>query len=124
MDMEKIERAVRDILEAVGEDPDREGLQETPARVARMYGEIFSGLGADPKQHLKIFTEGGLSLIHLSEPTRLRISPSIRCVSTICCPLSAGRILPISQKTGELSGFPNLPGLWTVLPGVPRYRSV
>ena len=36
MDMEKIERAVRDILEAVGEDPDREGLQETPARVARM----------------------------------------------------------------------------------------
>ena len=38
MDMEKIERAVRDILEAVGEDPDREGLQETPARVARMYG--------------------------------------------------------------------------------------
>ena len=56
--MEKIERAVRDILEAVGEDPDREGLQETPARVARMYGEIFSGLGADPKQHLKIFTEG------------------------------------------------------------------
>ena len=36
MDMEKIERAVRDILEAVGEDPDREGLKETPARVARM----------------------------------------------------------------------------------------
>lgn len=57
MDMEKIERAVWDILEAVGEDPQREGLRETPGRVARMYGEIFSGLGTDPKEHLKIFQE-------------------------------------------------------------------
>jgi len=59
MDMEKIRQAVRDILEAVGEDPDREGLRETPDRVARMYGEIFSGLDADPKEHLKIFQESG-----------------------------------------------------------------
>ncbi|MCI8385838.1 MAG: GTP cyclohydrolase I FolE [Acutalibacter sp.] len=57
MDMEKIERAVRDILEAVGEDPQREGLLETPGRVARMYAEIFSGLGSEPKEHLKIFHE-------------------------------------------------------------------
>ncbi len=57
--MEKIERAVRDILEAVGRTR-TEGLQETPARVARMYGEIFSGLGADPKQHLKeVFSQRG-----------------------------------------------------------------
>ena len=59
MDMDKIERAVRDILEAVGEDPQRQGLAETPARVARMYGEIFSGLATDPKEHLKIFNEEG-----------------------------------------------------------------
>lgn len=59
MDMEKIQRAVREILEAVGENPDREGLQETPARVARMYAEIFSGLSADPREHLKIFQEEG-----------------------------------------------------------------
>lgn len=59
MDKARIERAVREILEAVGEDPDREGLQETPSRVARMYEEIFSGLDADPKEHLKIFNEGG-----------------------------------------------------------------
>lgn len=59
MDMEKIEAAVRDILEAVGEDPRREGLQETPARVAKMYAEIFSGLESDPKEHLKIFHEEG-----------------------------------------------------------------
>lgn len=59
MDKARIERAVREILEAVGEDPDREGLQETPSRVARMYEEIFSGLDSDPKEHLKLFNEGG-----------------------------------------------------------------
>lgn len=59
MDMEKIRRAVADILEAVGEDPAREGLRETPDRVARMYAEIFSGLQADPLEHLKLFQEDG-----------------------------------------------------------------
>ena len=59
MDKERIERAVREILEAVGEDPSREGLLETPGRVARMYEEIFSGLESDPLEHLKIFNEGG-----------------------------------------------------------------
>ena len=44
VDHDRIERAVREILIAVGEDPDREGLRETPARVARMYAEMFSGL--------------------------------------------------------------------------------
>jgi GTP cyclohydrolase IA len=58
VDHARIERAVRDILLAVGEDPDREGLLETPARVARMYAEVFSGLHKDPAVHLKrVFTE-------------------------------------------------------------------
>lgn len=58
VDLPRIERAVREILTAVGEDPDREGLRETPARVARMYAELFSGLHTDPKIHLqKFFTE-------------------------------------------------------------------
>ncbi len=58
VDLKSIERAVRDILIAVGEDPDREGLQETPARVARMYAEMFSGLHDDPRVHLKkVFSE-------------------------------------------------------------------
>jgi len=49
---------VREILLAVGEDPDREGLQETPARVARMYAEIFSGLHQNPRELLqKKFTQ-------------------------------------------------------------------
>ena len=58
VDLPRIERAVREILAAVGEDPDREGLLETPARVARMYAELFSGLRSDPRVHLqKFFTE-------------------------------------------------------------------
>ena len=59
MDKEKIARAVRDILEAIGEDPDREGLKETPDRVARMYEEVFSGLTEDAHDHLKLFNEKG-----------------------------------------------------------------
>ena len=57
MDTEKIKKAVRDILEAIGENPDREGLVETPARVAAMYEEIFAGIDDDPKKYMKVFTE-------------------------------------------------------------------
>lgn len=57
MDKKKIEAAVREILIAVGENPDRPGLEETPKRVANMYEEIFAGLNEDPKRHLKIFDE-------------------------------------------------------------------
>lgn len=57
MDKERIENAVREILIAVGEDPNRAGLQETPRRVANMYEEMFAGLSQDPKQHLKLFDE-------------------------------------------------------------------
>jgi GTP cyclohydrolase I len=55
VDQARIARAVREILTAVGEDPDREGLLETPARVARMYAELFSGLHEDPRLHLRKF---------------------------------------------------------------------
>ena len=58
MDLPRIERAVREILAAIGEDPDREGLVKTPARVARMYAELFAGLGSDPAKHIvAAFTE-------------------------------------------------------------------
>jgi GTP cyclohydrolase I len=53
VDQERIRKAVREILLAVGEDPDREGLRETPDRVARMYVELFGGLHVDPREHLK-----------------------------------------------------------------------
>ena len=58
VDQASIEEAVRQILLAVGEDPNREGLQETPARVARMYAELFSGVNRDPRDLLsKTFTQ-------------------------------------------------------------------
>ena len=59
MDLPKIEHAVREILEAIGEDPNREGIQETPQRVARMYAEIFSGLHRDISKDIKVFHEEG-----------------------------------------------------------------
>lgn len=59
MDKIRIENAVRELLCAIGEDPDREGLAETPRRVADMYGEIFSGLEDNPENYLKIFNEKG-----------------------------------------------------------------
>lgn len=53
VDLPRIERAVREILLAIGENPDRDGLRETPARVARMYAEMFVGLREDPERHLE-----------------------------------------------------------------------
>jgi len=57
IDKERIEKAVREILCAIGEDPNREGLKETPGRVARMYEEIFGGIGRDPTEEIKLFEE-------------------------------------------------------------------
>ena len=57
VDRRKLEKAVRMILEAVGEDPGREGLRGTPARVASMYAEVFAGMSGDPKKVLKVFKD-------------------------------------------------------------------
>jgi GTP cyclohydrolase I len=57
VDLDRIERAVREILEAIGEDPDRDGLLRTPLRIAKMYEEIFAGLHEDPSRHLTVTFE-------------------------------------------------------------------
>ena len=58
-DAEGVRRSVRDLLVAIGEDPDRDGLRETPERMARAYAEMFSGLDEDPAAHLeKVFDVG------------------------------------------------------------------
>jgi GTP cyclohydrolase I len=59
VDIERIQRAMREIIEAVGEDPEREGLRDTPERVARMYTELFEGLRIDPKELLSVGFEVG-----------------------------------------------------------------
>jgi GTP cyclohydrolase I len=52
LDEAKIKNAVTDIIKAIGEDPGREGMKDTPARVAEMYAELFVGLGKDPRDDL------------------------------------------------------------------------
>lgn len=52
VDQKKIERAITLLLEGIGEDPEREGLRETPQRIAKMYGELFGGMDEDAKEHL------------------------------------------------------------------------
>jgi len=70
MDLERIERAVREILLAVGEDPDRDGLRKTPARVARMYAEVFRGLRENPEAHLETtFDEDHHEMVALRDIT-------------------------------------------------------
>jgi len=59
IDLARIERAVREVIEAVGEDPGREGLREPPVRVARMYAELFEGLHSDPREYLRVGFEAG-----------------------------------------------------------------
>lgn len=54
IDQEKIKGAVKILIEAIGEDPEREGLKETPRRIAEMYAELFAGIDQDPKEELKV----------------------------------------------------------------------
>ncbi len=64
VDKRKIEDAVKMILEGIGENPDREGLVETPARIARMYEEIFAGMEEEPKTHLqKTFSSSNTGIV-------------------------------------------------------------
>lgn len=64
MDTAKIEEGVRLILEGIGEDPQREGLLKTPARVARMYEEVFAGMSEDPRRHFEtLFDEGHQEMV-------------------------------------------------------------
>jgi GTP cyclohydrolase I len=68
LDKARIEKAVREILLAIGENPDREGLKETPQRVSKMYEEVFSGLSVDPEELVTIFeTEGHEEMVILRD---------------------------------------------------------
>lgn len=68
IDKKKIEQAVSVIIEAIGEDPKREGLKGTPRRIAEMYSELFMGLSVDPKKELTIgFDEGHHEMVILKD---------------------------------------------------------
>ena len=68
MDHNRIEKAVREILAAVGEDPNREGLHDTPKRIAKMYEEVLCGMTANPAKHLEVtFDESHTELVVLKD---------------------------------------------------------
>jgi GTP cyclohydrolase I len=68
VDSKRIEKAVREILLAVGEDVERDGLKKTPERVAKMYAELLAGMQEEPKQHLRsVFTENYDEIVLLRE---------------------------------------------------------
>ena len=115
MDRDKIMRAVRDILEAIGEDPQREGLLDTPRRVADMYEELFAGLAEDPTQHLKVgFEEQHKEMIILkdipfSSACEHHMLPFTGKAHVGYIP--AGRIVGLSKLARVVEGFARRPQL-------------
>ena len=81
VDHERIERAVTEILFAIGEDPERDGLLETPKRVARMYAEVCSGLQEDPSHHLEKTFDVGHAPIPLPIRRQFRAHEEIKAFS-------------------------------------------
>lgn len=68
LDLKRIEKAVVEIIEAIGDDPLREGLADTPKRIAEMYGELFAGMDQDPREELSVgFEEGHREMVILKD---------------------------------------------------------
>lgn len=103
MDKKRIEAAVREILAAIGEDPDREGLVETPRRVADMYEEIFSGLKDDPKQYIKVFDEE-----HNDEMVTVRDIPMYSVCEHHLLPFVGVAHIAYIPKNGKVIGLSKL----------------
>lgn len=105
----KIERAIREILEAIGEDPNREGLQETPARVARMYSELLGGMREQPEVHFKsVFTEKYDEIVLLRDIPFFSICehhmlPFIGCAHVAYLP--SGKVLGVSKMARIVDSF-------------------
>lgn len=115
MDREKIEQGVRMILEGVGEDPTREGLLDTPGRVARMYEEIFSGLSQDAAEHFRVtFNEGHQEMvlvrdIPLYSVCEHHLLPFIGRAHVAYIPGKDGRICGLSKLARVVDVFAKRP---------------
>lgn len=104
VDRPRIESAVREILLAVGEDPMRDGLRETPARVARMYAEIFAGLREDPAHHLQVMFEAGHD-----EMVMVRDIPMYSCCEHHLLPwIGKAHVAYIPSDDGRVTGLSKL----------------
>lgn len=115
VDRPRIEAAVREILAAIGEDPDREGLENTPARVARMYAEICAGLHQDPAQHLhttfgadhdEMVMVRDIPMYSLCEH---HLAPFIGKAHVAYIPNSDGRVIGLSKFARLVDGYARRP---------------
>jgi GTP cyclohydrolase I len=115
MDLDRISKAVREILEAIGEDPDRDGLRDTPTRVARMYAEVFSGLHEDADTHLDITFESGhdemimVRDIALQSVCEHHLVPFIGKAHVAYIPGTDGRITGLSKLARLVDAYAKRP---------------
>jgi GTP cyclohydrolase I len=113
MDEARIEKAFREILEAIGEDPDRDGLRDTPARMGRMYAEIFSSYVAevDPEEILTVTFEAGhdemvmVKDIDLVSCCEHHLTPFIGKAHVAYIPNEDGRITGLSKLARVVDHF-------------------
>jgi GTP cyclohydrolase I len=115
IDTGRVERAVREILEAIGEDPDRDGLVRTPARIAHMYEEIFAGLHEDPSHHLTVTFEADhdemvmVRDIAVTSVCEHHLVPFAGRAHVAYIPGSDGRITGLSKIARLVDGFAKRP---------------
>ena len=111
----RIAAAVREILLAIGEDPDRDGLVRTPERIGEMYGEIFSGLHDDPSRHLAVTFEADhdemvmIRDIHLASVCEHHLIPFTGRAHVAYIPGDDGRITGLSKIARLVDGFARRP---------------
>jgi GTP cyclohydrolase IA len=115
VDLPRIEAAVREILAAIGEDPDRDGLLDTPSRVARMYEEIFAGLREDPKALLNTSFDAGhdemvmVRDIALTSTCEHHLVPFIGKAHVAYIPNDDGRITGLSKLARLVDAYARRP---------------
>jgi GTP cyclohydrolase I len=115
VDLARVELAVREVLLAIGEDPDRDGLRDTPARVARMYAETCAGLHEDPRVHLKVtFDENHDEMIMVRDipmysQCEHHLIPFIGVAHVAYIPNEDGRITGLSKLARLVDGYAKRP---------------
>lgn len=117
VDKQRIEHAVREILIGIGENPDREGLLETPKRIANMYEEIFAGLHTDPQKFVKVFRESYtqdmivVKDIPLYSMCEHHLLPFMGMAHVVYIPNEKGEILGLSKVARIVDIFSKKPQL-------------
>jgi GTP cyclohydrolase I len=115
IDQPRIEAAVREILAAIGEDPARDGLLNTPSRVARMYAEVCAGIHEDPTEHLKVVFEAGhdemvmVRDIPLYSLCEHHLVPFIGKAHVAYIPNEDGKITGLSKLARVVDGYARRP---------------